>query len=223
MSRLVVFLLNVAAGFWKKPPVLLVLALNLIPVFCVWKLGWNALTLLVLYWVENVAIGVANYIRLRAIERRNPQRVTRPFTLSSFFLMHYGLFTAVHGVFAFLVGGVIENPDPGATFARFWAERGSFGLAVLALFLVYGAELLAWMRSDAPRTTDPDRQMFAPYGRILVMHLTVLGGAAVMAATRAPAGYILLLAVLKTLIETWWAWFHANADVRGATMLKRTS
>jgi len=223
VSRLVVFLLNFLAGFWRKPPVLVVLALNLIPVFCVWKLGWNALTLLVLYWVENVAVGVANYARLREIERRNPQRASRPFTLSSFFLMHYGLFTAVHGVFAFLVGGVIENPDPAATFARFWDERASFGLAALALFLVYGADLLAWARSGAAVGADEDRQMTAPYGRILVMHLTVLGGAFVLALTRAPASYILLLALLKTVIETWWAWFHPRADVRGATMLKRTS
>ena len=47
--------------------------------------------------------------------------------------------------------------------------------------------------------------MFAHYGRILVMHLTVLGGAAVLAATHAPVTYIALMAVLKTVIETGWA------------------
>ena len=223
MSRAVVLLLSFVGGFWRRPPVLVSLALNLIPVACVWWLGWNALTLLVLYWVENVAIGVNNALKLREIEKHEPPKAGEPFKLSGFFMLHYGLFTVVHGVFAFLVGGVIEKPDPGATFARFWDERVSFGLAVLAIFAVHGAELVHWLTRGGWRETTGDRQMMQPYGRIFILHLTVLGGAFVLATTKAPASYILLLAVLKTVIDAWWSFMQSRPEFAGSVKLEMRS
>ena len=184
------------------------LAINLIPVACVYWLGWNALTLLVLYWVENVAVGVANVLKLRAIEKRKPTPGASGMKLSSFFVLHYGIFTIVHGVFAFLVGGVIENPDPEGTFAAFWAERGAFGLAVAAVFAIQLVDLVMWLSRGGWNEITAEQQMIQPYGRIFILHLTVIGGAFVLVTTGAPASYILLLAVLKTLVDAWWAFMQ---------------
>ncbi len=204
MDRLAVFALGLLGGFWKRPPILVVLVFNLIPAACVLWLGWSALTLLVLYWVENVVVGVVTALKLRAIERKGGAR-PGPAATTGFFAMHYGIFTLVHGVFAFVIGGVVGNPDPAATFAQFWSERWSFLATVLALSALHAAALIDWMRSKGWETADLNSQMMAPYGRIFVMHLTVIGGAFVIIETGAPAYAIVLLALLKTVFETGWA------------------
>ena len=205
MDRWIVFALGMFGGLWQRPPFLVVLLLNLIPVACVWWLDWSVLTLLVLYWIENVIVGVFNALKLKVIEHHRPQG--GPFALSGFFALHYGMFTLVHGVFTFLIGGLVENPDPEGTFARFWDERDSLFAATATLAALYGVGFIRWVQVGAWRDTTADQQMMAPYGRILVLHLTVLGGAYVMAATKAPESMILLLAVLKTVFDTGWAWF----------------
>jgi hypothetical protein len=43
--------------------------------------------------------------------------------------------------------------------------------------------------------------MFAPYGRLWVITVTILAGAAVVAAVGSPVGLIIMLVVLKTLLD----------------------
>ncbi|MBW3539227.1 MAG: hypothetical protein KY476_03070 [Planctomycetes bacterium] len=49
---------------WKHPSVWEVLAAYAIPVIGILWLGWSAFTLLVLYWLENVLVGVFNVLRM---------------------------------------------------------------------------------------------------------------------------------------------------------------
>ena len=203
-ARWIVLLLSIAGGgligLLRRPPILLVLLLNLIPVAGVLWLGWSPLQLLLLYWVENVVVGLVNFAKLRGYEVHAPGEAGGPFRLSGFFLMHYGLFTLVHGIFVLVIGALIF-PAP--------AGRGddwlSFGIAVLALSLLHLGDYLRWREARGWAQGSADGQMFAPYGRILVLHLTIIGGVFVLLQTGAPASYIALLAVLKTFIETGWA------------------
>jgi len=60
---------------------------------------WNVVTLLVLYWVENGVIGILNVPKiLLARGRSGPIEAPRAF-IAGFFLVHYGPFWFVHGVF----------------------------------------------------------------------------------------------------------------------------
>jgi hypothetical protein len=43
--------------------------------------------------------------------------------------------------------------------------------------------------------------MFAPYGRVIVLHLTILFGAFVAALLGAPIGVLIILVVLKTAFD----------------------
>lgn len=213
MSRWLLFGLALLGGVWTRPPVVVVLILNLIPVACVWWLGWNALTLLVLYWAENVVIGVVNWLKIRTLEARG-RGDGAPFKVSGFFAMHYGIFTLVHGVFAFLVGGIFAAPDaaPGeaSAFSRFWSERESVLMAVAAIAVVHVAQFFHWLGRKDESGMTAQEQMIQPYGRIFIMHITIIGGAFLGAMTGAPASYVLLLAILKTVIDTLWASYLAR-------------
>lgn len=207
MASLVLLLVSVLGGillgFLRRPPLILILILNLVPVAGVLWAGWSPLQLLLLYWIENVAVGVFNYLKLRAYEAHRPEPGPQPFKVSSFFLMHYGMFTLVHGIFAVAVGAFYGGQQVGAT--AWTGDWLSFAAAAVSLAAIHG---MAWMRWEAEKGWNEgsvDAQMFAPYGRIIVLHLTVLGGAFILAATHAPIVYVALLAVLKTFIETGWA------------------
>jgi hypothetical protein len=204
------------AGMLRRPPLLLVLLLNLVPVAGVLWAGWSPLQLLLLYWIENVAVGVFNWLKLRDYERFKPPPGPQPFTLSSFFLMHYGMFTLVHGIFAVVVGLLFAGP--GAERAWNGADGLSMAGVAAALVVIQLSNHLHWRAEKGWDEGTADGQMFAPYGRIIVMHLTVLGGALVLALTHAPVAYIALLAVLKTVIEGGWAAMGQKLPAGGGPM-----
>jgi hypothetical protein len=207
-------------GLFRRPPLLLILALNLVPVAGVLWAGWSPLQLLLLYWVENVAVGVFNWLKLRGFEAHRPSDPPEPMQLSSFFAMHYGMFTLVHGVFALVVGMIYagSQASPGSVDALDWL---GFGAAALSLAAIHFTDWLRWRAAKGWNEGSADALMFAPYGRVIVMHLTVLGGAFILAATRAPVAWVALLAVLKTFIETGWAMMgdrQTAGDLSGFTI-----
>lgn len=215
--RWVVLLLSILGGgligLLRRPPILLVLLLNLVPVAGVLWLGWSPLQLLLIYWVENVVVGLVNYAKLRGYEAHGRSEAS-PFRISNFFAMHYGMFTLVHGIFAVIVGVVFApaataEPAVSQDWWSFWGA--TFGLSVLHL-----GDYLRWRETEGWTRASADAQMFAPYGRIIVMHLTILGGVFVLVQTGAPVAYIALLAVLKTIIETGWALMGDKVLVEGA-------
>ena len=207
---------GIMIGFWKRPTLLLILVLNLVPVAGVLWAGWSPLQLLLLYWIENVAVGVFNALKLRDYETHRPE-TDSPFKLSNFFIMHYGLFTLVHGVFALVAGLLFVAPaTPGGTWSGLdWL---SFAGAGLGLAAIHFSDYLRWRAVAGWNEGSADGQMFAPYGRIIVMHLTVLGGAFILAASHAPVAYVALLALLKTFIETGWAMMGQKQMAGGGPM-----
>lgn len=206
MAGWIVLLVSVAGGvllgLFRRPPLLLVLILNLVPVAGVLWAGWSPLQLLLLYWIENVAVGVFNYLKLRDYEAHKPASPPEPFKISSFFAMHYGMFTLVHGIFALVVGTLFAGTPVSPGGRLDWL---GFGTAALSFALIHFTDWLHWRKAQGWNQGSADGQMFAPYGRVIVMHLTVLGGAFILATTHAPVAYIALLAVLKTVIEAGWA------------------
>lgn len=168
---------------------------NMIPVYGVVALGWSASEILILYWIENVILGILTLARIRKVAEGKAGGCF----LGGFFVVHYGAFCLAHLVFALFL---IEQIDPafpglGATLAGpgvFWATAAIFGLNLFT-------QLKEWWRPGRWRDADIRHEMVKPYGRIVVMHLTVLIGAFLMVLTRAPVGAILLLCLLKAALE----------------------
>ena len=173
---------------------------NLVPIAGVLFLGWSAGQILILYWIENFIIGLFTVPRILMARGENP-----PGTKGSagragtalFFLAHYGLFWVVHGVFAAILAFRLPGGEAvGALTAA------SFGAAVLAMFVIHGLIFSQqWLRSDARVTATPIGEMFRPYGRLIVLHVTVLLGAFGLSELGAPAWTITLLCLGKMTVE----------------------
>jgi len=95
--------------------------------------GWDWRPVVLLYWLENVTVGGVTFIALRrraAAGGEGPGGFPAPF-----FLMHYGIFTFVHGVFVIvliLLAPVLTGSEA-APFDALWLVLAWLGAAGGAL------------------------------------------------------------------------------------------
>jgi len=149
------------------------IAVNLLPLSGVLFFNWSVYEVLLLYWSENIIIGIFNLARFWTLLRR--RRDYSALFLGPFFTIHYGGFALGHYVFlqAFFGPDSDIGGELSAMFAAsFLALLASHGISFLVNFLG---------RREYERTTTREL-MSAPYARVVVLHLTVLfGGFGVMA------------------------------------------
>jgi hypothetical protein len=228
--------------------IVLLVGFNLIPLAGVVLWGWNVATLLILYWVENGIVGILNVPKMLlasgsgdASAQPGNAPVGRPLAgtavlggpaakaaLVPFFLVHYGVFWVVHGVFVFLLpqfAAAFAHPgiDPG-TFTPFPGQPGfefapggsldalparstgpdmtAVAWGAVGLAISHTASFLVnFVGHGEYRRVSVAQQMFAPYGRLMILHLTILFGAFVSIALGSPIGAVIVLVLLKTGVD----------------------
>jgi hypothetical protein len=122
-----------------------------------------------------------------------------------FICVHYGIFTFVHGMFVIdIFGGGLKRfggfPEP----AMFWQimRENHLGWAVLALAVSRGISFATnYVGQGEFRRITPGQLMAQPYGRIVVLHIALLGGGFLMQALHSPMLGLLLLVGLKIMLD----------------------
>lgn len=167
----------------------LILLANIAALLPVWFGHWSVFALLGLYWFENVVTGVIQFLKMRAVERLRPR--ADPFGMANFFALHYGMFTAVHGIFVLAFFGLISTT----------AREGGAALWWLSALIVAASLALAYhrdfVRSGEAARANLDRLMFEPYGRVVVLHLVVLIGGALALDNKHPRLVLMVLVLFK--------------------------
>ena len=234
--------------------VVALVAANLVPLIGVLFLGWNVWNVLVVYWLENGIVGVFNVLKMARAEgpvdgvesgagsgatlNGRPLTGTGKGALIPFFIVHYGLFWFVHGIFVLTLplftglfggglGGSLSGPYddgfgdpfpglvPGAEPSSTGFDPGTILFAVIALALSHGASYWwNFRRGGEYRRVTAAGQMFAPYGRLFVLHLTIIFGAMAIIATGAPVAAVAVLVAIKTVLDIG---FHLAEHRRVAT------
>ena len=189
---------------------------NLIPLVGVLFLAWDVWYVLIVYWLENGVVGVINVLKMSRAEgssaadgvtlNSRPAANAGKAILVPFFVVHYGLFWLVHGIFVLtlpLTTGLFEPGfDPFAPQSSTDVEPAAIVLAVIALAVSHGVSFWwNFLRGGEYRTVSPARQMFAPYGRLVALHLTIILGAMAIIATGAPAAAVAVLVAFKSLLD----------------------
>jgi hypothetical protein len=198
--------------------VVTLVAFNLLPLVGVIFLGWDLLSILVLYWIESGVVGVLNVPKMllaaAATTDARPLLAGLPAArliglifgqgcMVPFFAVHYGVFWIGHGVFVFALPEIAATTGgPGVS--------GGFG-TVDPLVVIPGAialaasHLVSFLKNYVGRReylqTTVSAQMMAPYARVFVLHLTILGGAFLIASLGTPLAALALMVVLKTAID----------------------
>ncbi|MGP9820840.1 DUF6498-containing protein [Salinarimonas sp. NSM] len=173
----------------------LVLA-NLIPLAGVLAGGWRVFDVLMLFWAENVVIGLLNIARMALVSLRGERG---GLALAGFFALHYGIFTVVHGIFLVTLFG-----PPGASPIEGFALLLAPGLALplAALAASHGLSFMVnfVVGGEMDRATLGGL-MAAPYGRVVVLHVTIIFGGFAVEASGAPILALALLVALKIAVD----------------------
>jgi hypothetical protein len=195
-------------GLRRQVSLLALVLVNLLPLLGVLFFNWDVAALVVLYWSENLVLGF--YTVLKMLVKSPLGGLGK----SLFFLIHYGGFCAVHGVFimALLVDGNVD-PMPGDPWPLFLVfpqllinvvrqvldyAPPQWLFAFVALVISHGISfVMNFLLADERDALTLRDLMGAPYGRIVVLHVAIiLGGFAVMALGE-PVALLVVLVLLK--------------------------
>lgn len=193
--------------------VVALVAANTVPLLGVLFFGWNVWTILIVYWLENGIVGAFNIAKM-AMAQGDASALSTTFNVNGrgvstmmkaglipFFIMHYGIFWLVHGVFVLSlpVFGTMGSGDADMTTGM---SPGTILLAVIALTISHAISYrFNFIGGGEYRRVSAAGQMFAPYGRLVVLHITIILGGIAIATTGAPAATIAILVGLKTLMD----------------------
>lgn len=100
-------------GSWMTPSGVVLILANLAPVAGIFVFDWSVYEILLLFWAENVIVGVLNLFRMLLASGPGSGTVSGQLFLAGFFSVHYGMFTFVHGVFLFFFFGPALPTLPG--------------------------------------------------------------------------------------------------------------
>lgn len=190
------------ARAYRDPLSKVSLAVDLLPVFAVLFLGWGATPLVALYWLENLVIGAFTFLRIiGAGVGQGGMKLPRSLFLGLFFCVHYTGFCWGHGIF---ISQMVELHPYFMSPLQLvsWAlQTGPYmGLFLLAIIgvnaAVYARDFIG--RGDYLKV-DPSREMMAPYGRIVTLHIAIILGASLVWGAQEPLMGVLLLILIRVL------------------------
>lgn len=182
--------------------VLSLILVNLIPLLGVLFLKWNLSAVLVLYWSENVVIGVFNVLKMALAQgavkgsgmtlNKKPVKAGHKPGLILFFIVHFGMFTFGHGVFVFTI------------FAKDLPALSVLLPAFLLLFASHGISFgFNFIGKGEFRRVSFTTLFTQPYKRVIIMHLTVILGAGAAGVLQKPMMALVVLIALKTITDVF--------------------
>ena len=189
------------ARAYRDPLSWVSLGVDLLPILAVFAFGWSATPLVALYWLENLVIGAFTIFRMIGTAIASVVSLAMALFMVPFFFFHYGMFCFVHGVFLRLFAGGEgggDNLEP-ISLIR-WAlgtapEMLWFVAAIAGVSLLY--YVFDFLGRGEYRTSNPQLEMFSPYGRIVTLHIAIILGAGVEFTLNEPLAGVLLLIFIR--------------------------
>ena len=196
--------------YLSNTPLLTLIAANVIPLFGAVFWDWDTFNIVFLYWAENLAIGFYAILKIAFLpvpdpaERRSLGEFFVKICLILPFTIHYGLFTAVHGL---AVLTFFEKEKAGSVMSPHMTG------ALAALFLSHGVSFVRnYLLKGEFASLNLSKLMIIPYGRTVVMHIAIIAGGFLTMTLGSPLGLLVVLIVLKTVIDVkLHLWEHKKA------------
>jgi hypothetical protein len=196
-------------------------AANMIPIYGVLVWGWDAFSIVLLYWAENIVIGFYNILKIACAKAAHPiEHIGKLFTIP-FFIIHYGGFVGIHGLFIFAIFDKDQGGNLMGTGGHSWpcflvfvqmlfnvirhcwtTIPTDMKYMIGTLFLSHGISFVRnYILGGEYLTAKPKDLMGQPYSRIVVMHIAIIAGAFLTAMMKSPAGILIVLVILKIFMD----------------------
>ena len=181
---------------------------NLVPLIGVLFLGWSVWNILIVYWLENGIVGAFNVLKMATAQgtglpegtsaTNRPIAETRKTRLIPLFIVHYGLFWVVHGIFVLTLPFLFTG-EPGSASG---VDPATILFAAIVLGISHGVSYWwNYLHGGEYRRISAAQLMFAPYGRLLVLHMTIILGAVAIGTTGAQSAAVAILVTIKIAID----------------------
>ena len=175
------------------------------PVAGVVFLGWSVFSIMLLFWLENIIVGLLNIPRIIFAlggDRSGNSNVFQRIFTAAFFAFHYGMFTFVHGMFVFNMFGGEQYDQPSIPLVWDLITKQHLYWAVLALFISHFISLVMnYFMLGEYETVTTKEMMKKPYGRIVILHLGIIFGGIVLDILTAPLAGLVILLLIKIVFD----------------------
>jgi len=182
----------------RSPTAIALIVANLVPLVGVLFFDWSLFTIMFFFWLESAVIGFFNILKLVIVAN------ILSIIMVPFFVVHYGAFMSGHLVFIFALFSPEEMsfsgffPPPDLLISHIMNVWPAFLGACLSHGISFFYNFIG--KKEFRRST-PEKQMMAPYGRIILMHLTIIFGGWLILALGAPVLALILLIGLKIVSD----------------------
>lgn len=184
------------------------LLVNIFPLFGIWFLNWKLSDIFILYWAESLIICFYWFAKLVTtfILDRNRTQWLPIFIFSFFFFMiHFGAFMFVH-LMIIMSMFIFHGTQPSMNFILSATQDSLMILIVplIFLFISHGFSFIQnfILKKEYEVGNDKDSKMKSvpPYGRIIVMHLSVFLIAYLINAGKFLAPFSAILIIITKII-----------------------
>lgn len=178
--------------------------------------GWEMFDIFYLYWTVNVITGFVTIIRmLYSASWSGLSRLPSIIFSIAFFGIHYGMFTLVHGIIMtqIMQPDIFDQLTHASTgllgeFYMLYQLPSALDMAgfayifagILFIECVFGIQKIY---DDRKKKQDARAIMFSPYGRIIILHLTILFGGLISSILGHSIFTLIMFVALKTFADIY--------------------
>jgi len=196
---------------FSKPSTLMLIFSNVIVIFFAIVDNLSAVEVLWIYWMQSVIIGIFNFIKILSLKEFSttgfkrgaggelPATKAAKISTAIFFLLHYGFFHFVYAMFLGGFSGITRTSSSGS-------QADYLLFTSLIFFISYLIEYIQSSRTPPEEIPNLGAVMFAPYFRIIPMHMTIIFGGFIsmlgaIFAVEINLAIIILFVGIKTYVD----------------------
>lgn len=178
------------------PLIALILA-NLTPIYGVLFGEWTVFQVFFLFWGETAVIGFYNILKIKRTSG------ALGFFLIPFFILHFGGFMFGHLIFIItLFGFGMQNVTISLSSAMIINIGRVLIFPILFYFVSHGISYYVnFIQNEEYKRSNPMQVMMAPYGRVALMHITIIFGGWIVLGLGVSSGALALLIFGKILLD----------------------